>query len=137
MVMVQHWLPLSQVCVVDSSSFVVVVVVVLLVRVHLLVVVQPYVDDDAWDVSYTSVVPDVVHVLNQVFRDYIHDNEDEDDWAAFRIVDKVDNNFVDVVVRKQQHYFHDHMDMHLPSHNNLYFRKNHYKEFFCRENLYW
>jgi uncharacterized membrane protein YjgN (DUF898 family) len=94
---------------------------------------------------------DEVHVLTQVLQDYIHDNEDEDDRVAFHIVDKVDNNFVVavvaavvvvavvvvvVVVRKQQHLYHDHMDMHLQEHNNLYFRKNHYKEFFCIKNLY-
>jgi hypothetical protein len=101
---------------------------------------------------------DVVHVLIQVLLDYIHDNEDEDELAAFHIVDKEDNNFVVVVVvvvaaaaavvvvvavvvavvavRKQQHLFRDHMDMHLPKHNNLYFQKNHYKVFFCIKNLY-
>jgi len=86
----------------------------------------------------------VVHVLIQALQDYIHDNEDEDGLVAFHIVDKVDSNFVVVaavvvvvvVVRKQQHLFRDHMDMHLPEHNNLYFQKNHYKEFFCIKNLY-
>jgi hypothetical protein len=93
---------------------------------------------------------DVVHVLNQALRDYIHDNEDEDELVAFHIVDKVDSNFVVVaaaaaavvvvvvvvVVRKQQHLFRDHMDMHLPEHNNLYFQKNHYMEFFYIKNSY-
>jgi hypothetical protein len=103
----------------------------------------------------------VVHVLIQVLLDYIHDNGDEDELVAFHIVDKEDNNFVVVVVvvaaaaaaaavvvvavavavavvavRKQQHLFRDHMDMHLPKHNNLYFQKNHYKVFFCIKNLY-
>jgi hypothetical protein len=32
--------------------------------------------------------------------------------------------------------FHDRMDINLPMHNNLYFQKNHYMEFFCIKNLY-
>jgi hypothetical protein len=87
---------------------------------------------------------DVVHVLNQVLQDYIHDNEDEDDVVAYHIVDKGDNKFVVVaaavavvvVVQKQQHLYHDHTDMHLQEHNNLYFQKNHYREFFCIKNWY-
>ena len=125
----------------SSSSFaVVIMVVVLLIMVDLACAH----DGDAWDVSYTWVDLDAIHVLIQVFQDYIRGNADEDELEAFHIADKAGNMFVVVVVvvaavaavRKQEHLFHDHMDMNLRVHNNLYFQKNHYKVFFCIKNLY-
>ena len=88
-------------------------------------------DDDALDVSKTLVEFDVVHVLNQVLQDCIRDSGDEDELAVVHTVDKVNNKFVVVVVvRKQPHLFHDHMDMNRREHNNLYFQKSHYMNFF-------
>lgn len=40
-------------------------------------------------------------------------------------VDTMDSNWV---VRKREYSIHDHMDMYLPAHNNLYYQRNLYRE---------
>ena len=67
---------------------------------------------------------DVDHILDQVFQDYI---VDEDVMMEYYMVDKMDNNFVALMLK---HLIHDHMDMHLQEHNNLYYQKNLYREFY-------
>lgn len=106
---------------------------------RLLTEVHAYVDDDdASDVEETSVVLVEVHVLNRVFPDCIHDNEGEDVVVEFHRVDSLDNKVVvEVVGRREGHCFHDRRGTNLRVHNNLYFQKNHYMEFFCIKNLNW